>query len=88
MNTPNQPLSSESASPDERPKTEPTGPTIHLDQFLKTCGVPTGGQAKVLIQGGEVLVNNQIETRRRRQLRNGDEVTLDDVVYLVAFGEP
>ena len=88
MNNPNQPESSDSGSPHDPKKTEPTGPTIHLDQFLKTCGVPTGGQAKLLIQAGEVLVNNQIETRRRRQLRDGDEVTLEDNVYLVAFGEP
>ena len=61
-------------------------PTIHLDQFLKTCGVPTGGQAKRLIQGGEVAVNGELETRRRRQLRVNDEVELDGVVYVVALG--
>ena len=60
-------------------------PTIHLDQFLKTCGVPTGGQAKQLIQSGQVLVNDQVETRRRRQLRHGDEVTLGDDVFTVEF---
>ena len=60
-------------------------PTIHLDQFLKTCGVPTGGQAKQLIQGGEVFVNGELETRRRRQLRVNDEVELDGVVYVVAL---
>jgi ribosome-associated protein len=87
MNDPNKSESADSTSPDGPRKSEPSGPTIHLDQFLKTCGVATGGQAKLLIQGGEVLVNNQIETRRRRQLRHGDEVTLDDVVYLVAFGD-
>jgi len=61
-------------------------PTIHLDQFLKTCGVATGGQAKLLIQGGEVTVNGERETRRRRQLRINDEVELDGVVYVVALG--
>lgn len=66
---------------------EPTEPTIHLDQFLKTCGVATGGQAKLLIQGGDVLVNDLVETRRRRQLRQGDEVTLGDVVYVVTLCE-
>ena len=86
MNNPNF-ESTDSPSPDGPQKTEPSGPTIHLDQFLKTCGVATGGQAKLLIQAGEVLVNNQIETRRRRQLRHGDEVTLDGAVYVVAFGE-
>ena len=63
-------------------------PTIHLDQFLKTCGVATGGQAKRMIQGGEILVNDEIETRRRKQLKAGDEVTLFDVVYVVALNEP
>jgi len=49
--------------------------TIHLDQFLKLQGlVSTGGHAKMLIQGGEVKVNGQVETRRRRQLRIGDVV--------------
>lgn len=67
-------------------ESSPPEPTIHLDQFLKTCGVATGGQAKVMIQGGEVWVNDQIETRRRRQLRAGDEVTFADVVYVVTLG--
>ena len=60
-------------------------PTIHLDQFLKTCGVETGGQAKRLIQGGEVMVNDEVETRRRRQLRVGDEVQLGDDIFVVAL---
>lgn len=70
-----------------KPETDKKEPTIHLDQFLKTCGVATGGQAKVLIQGGEVLVNDEVETRRRKQLKVGDEVTLGDVVYVVALNE-
>jgi ribosome-associated protein len=53
---------------------------IKLDQFLKVVGlVGTGGQAKVLIQSGEIRVNGTIETRRGRKLRNGDVVE--------AFGE-
>ncbi|QEG41165.1 RNA-binding S4 domain-containing protein [Roseimaritima ulvae] len=51
--------------------------TIRLDDFLKFCGlVGTGGQAKVLIQNGEVQVNGQVETRRRKQLVPGDVVEL------------
>lgn len=43
--------------------------TIKLDQFLKLVGIAgTGGQAKMLIQGGEVLVNGEVETRRGRKL--------------------
>lgn len=53
--------------------------SIHLDQFLKLTGlVGTGGQAKVAIQAGEVLVNGEVETRRRRQLKPGDVVTWGD----------
>ena len=52
-------------------------PTIRLDDFLKYCGVVgTGGQAKVLIQAGEVRLNGQVETRRRKQLTVGDVVEL------------
>jgi ribosome-associated protein len=50
---------------------------IRLDQFLKLTGlVGTGGQAKLVIQGGEVMVNGEVETRRRRQLHSGDKVTV------------
>lgn len=61
-------------------------PTIRLDQFLKAHAVVgTGGQAKLLIQDGQVLVNGEVETRRRRQLRNGDVVQLDDRQLTVEF---
>ena len=50
--------------------------TIKLDQFLKLVGVAqTGGQAKLLIQDGEVRVNGKVETQRGRKLGNGDQVT-------------
>ena len=50
--------------------------TIKLDQFLKLVGIAqTGGQAKFLIQDGEVRVNGKIETQRGRKLGNGDQVT-------------
>jgi ribosome-associated protein len=48
---------------------------IRLDDFLKTSGLTaTGGQAKVLIQSGQVMVNGVVETRRRKQLSPGDVV--------------
>lgn len=51
--------------------------TIRLDQFLKLQGLAdTGGRAKLLIQGGEVSVNGEIETRRGRKLHIGDTVSL------------
>jgi ribosome-associated protein len=58
--------------------------TIRLGQFLKLAGlVATGGEAKRLIQGGQVLVNGEVETRRKRQLREGDEVAVGDEVFVV-----
>lgn len=48
---------------------------IKLDQFLKVVGmVQSGGQAKLLIQAGEVKVNGAVETRRGRKLVLGDRV--------------
>lgn len=56
--------------------TEQTPPTIQLDQFLKWHGlVSTGGQAKVVIQAGQVKVNGMVETRRKKKLISGDTVT-------------
>ncbi|MBW4579654.1 MAG: RNA-binding S4 domain-containing protein [Tildeniella nuda ZEHNDER 1965/U140] len=50
--------------------------TIKLDQFLKVVGmVQSGGQAKLLIQAGEVKVNGTVETRRGRKLVLGDRVS-------------
>lgn len=51
--------------------------SIHLEQYLKVCGViGSGGQAKILIQSGQVMVNRQVEKRRKRQLKEGDVVEL------------
>ena len=58
--------------------------TIKLDQFLKWVGAAqTGGEAKLLIQEGEVGVNGTIETRRGRKLIAGDRVTVQGETYQV-----
>ncbi|ARV63043.1 RNA-binding protein [Nostocales cyanobacterium HT-58-2] len=63
---------------------ETSGNTIKLDQFLKLVGVaPTGGQAKLLIQGGDVKVNGAIETRRGRKLVLGDKVMIGGQTFEV-----
>ena len=50
---------------------------IRLDQFLKLSGlVRSGGEAKHLIQEGQVWLNGVIETHRSKKLRPGDKVTL------------
>ena len=49
--------------------------TIRLGQLLKLAGVAeSGGEARELVQDGEVRVNGEVETRRGRQLRDGDVV--------------
>ncbi len=64
-------------------------PFIKLDQFLKVMGVaPTGGQAKIMVQYGAVQVNGEVETRRGRKLRPGDQVTVDDRTFVVELDEP
>lgn len=61
-----------------------TNQTIKLDQFLKLKGIAsTGGQAKMMIQSGEVKVNGSPETRRGRQLVKGDRVTVADKTFIV-----
>ena len=51
----------------------PAGTT--LGQALKVANiVGSGGEAKVVIQAGEVLVNGEVETRRGRRLQSGDVV--------------
>jgi ribosome-associated protein len=51
--------------------------TIKLDQFLKLMGVvQTGGEAKLLIQNGDVKVNGAVEIRRGRKLVEGDRISV------------
>ena len=54
---------------------QPPAPMMRLDDVLKRAGwVGSGGQAKVWIQDGQVAVNGQIETRRRKQIFIGDTI--------------
>lgn len=58
--------------------------TIKLDQFIKWVGAAqTGGEAKLLIQDGQVRVNGKLELRRGRKLVSGDRVSVVGEVYQV-----
>jgi ribosome-associated protein len=60
---------------------------IKLDSFLKWRSVVgTGGEAKVRIAEGEVLVNGEVELRRGRKLRQGDRVQLGEFDEHVDLG--
>ena len=59
---------------------------IQLDQFLKLEGITqSGGEAKHVIQSGEVKVNGETDTRRKRKLRAGDVVEVLGNTYTVGI---
>ncbi len=64
-------------------------PFVRLDNFLKLVSVVgTGGEAKVRIQSGEVLVDGVVETRRGRKLRGAEVVELGGESFTVEFDDP
>ena len=61
------------------------GEMIRLGELLKLAGVVgTGGEAKLLLASEEVRVNGELENRRGRQLRAGDEVLVGAETLKVA----
>ena len=67
------------------PSTPKPAPELwQLDQFLKWHNiVPTGGQAKRLIQEGAVKLNGVVETRRKKKLKPGDVVEVFGQKWIV-----
>lgn len=60
---------------------------IKLDSLLKLAGLAeTGGEAKLLIQDGQVKVNGQICTMRGKKMRSGDQVELDGRAVIIGQG--
>ncbi|MCD4534350.1 RNA-binding S4 domain-containing protein [Nocardioides sp. cx-169] len=65
-----------------------TDESIRLGQFLKLANlVESGAEAKPLIASGMVRVNDEVETRRGRQLAQGDVVTLAGQSARVSHGD-
>jgi ribosome-associated protein len=62
--------------------------SIKLGQFLKLANlVESGSEAKPLLAAGMVRVNDEVETRRGRQLQSGDVVSIAAQSARVATGE-
>ena len=62
--------------------------TLSLNNALKLSGLAeTGGQAKLLIQSGQVKVNGEVETRRKRKIRAGDVIEVDGEEFEVGLEE-
>jgi len=60
-----------------------------LGSFLKLAGAAvTGGHAKMIVQGGDVAVNGEIETRRGRMVQPGDVVAIGGEEYRVCSSPP
>ena len=57
---------------------------IKLQDAMKFANIVySGGEAKALIQEGEVLVNGEVCTMRGKKLREGDSFTFDGVTYKI-----
>ena len=57
---------------------------IKLDALLKLANaVSSGGEAKLLVQEGQVSVNGEVCTQRGKKIRSGDRVTLPGVELTV-----
>ena len=52
---------------------------IDLAQLLKASGLAmSGGEAKMFVTDGLVMVNGKTESRKRRKLRSGDVVVFNN----------
>ncbi|MBS3937801.1 MAG: S4 domain-containing protein YaaA [Peptococcaceae bacterium] len=57
---------------------------ITLGQFLKNTNITSsGGEAKHYLIEHLVLVNGEKEERRGRKLYPGDQVTIDNQIYII-----
>ena len=64
------------------------GDFIRLDAALKFANlVSSGGEAKLRIQAGEVLVNGEVCKMRGKKLHISDTMTLDGQTVTIAFND-
>jgi ribosome-associated protein len=64
------------------------GEFIKLDSLLKYASIASsGGEAKILIQNGDVFVNKEVCTSRGKKITPGSVVRFDEDVLLVKQAE-
>jgi len=57
---------------------------VELYKILKFEGmVSSGGEAKTVVATGQVLVNGEIETRKRKKIVSGDIIEFADESFVV-----
>ena len=61
---------------------------IKLQELLKLANlVGTGGEAKIVIQNGDVSVNGEVCTMRGKKIRPGDKVAFDGKELTVSYAD-
>ena len=58
---------------------------IELYKLLKISSIVDGGEAKVMISEGKVLVNNEVEVQKRKKIRHGDIIGYKGETFEVAY---
>lgn len=66
-----------------------SGEYIRLDDLLKLMGVAeTGGQAKMIIQSGQVMLDGEVCTARGKKLRGGEIITVPEADEEITVDRP
>ena len=61
---------------------------IKLQDLLKFAAIAsTGGEAKIMVQEGQVTVNGEVCTQRGRKIRPGDDVCANGAHYTVSYAD-
>ena len=59
---------------------------IKLQDAMKFANIVySGGEAKALIQEGQVTVNGEVCTMRGKKMRDGDKFGFDGSIYLIRY---
>ena len=67
---------------------EITREPVELYKILKFEGmVASGGEAKMVIADGMVLVNGEVETRKRKKIVAGDRIDFDGEAILIQVAD-
>ncbi len=63
---------------------EITKEPVELYKILKFEGlVPSGGEAKFVIEDGQVIVNGAVETRKRKKIVTGDIIEFSNEKFCI-----
>jgi ribosome-associated protein len=65
---------------------EITKEPVELYKILKFEGiVASGGEAKAVIDNGQVLVNGEVETRKRKKIVSGDTIEFMNAKFKIVL---